>query len=258
MSKKNNSLYDITNGEQDDFLQRLNDIIDSGGQLPAEDIESDNTEVEEALAEALMAKNNKKKEGGKCEATPGLKPYFKSNKFTKEENKNEHNSSYIIHVDANNVQDPIPVVEPEKISEPVEVDSDQDNNFEEFFREFSITKDSDKNVNILTFCDGYKTLSVDINALDIDNKNLDEVSNGSSVDYSLVTLSEILPNFYPTAIFTRKEFEDKFNIIKVYESERFRFYEYNDLIFAYYISENSMNEYNDMVDSLIASNHLHS
>lgn len=121
--------------------------------------------------------------------------------------------------------------------------------------EMRITISEISNFNIVTFSDGLRTISIDLNTLANDICTIpDWIENGSisEDDVKIIAqlrLTEVLANFYPSAIIPNNiPIKGKISKLLDYDSEKFRFYSFDDnTIVGYYIPEKSLKNYNNLI-----------
>ena len=121
---------------------------------------------------------------------------------------------------------------------------------------FTVRK-SDNEFRLVHFSDGIREMTIDINSLYRDSEEILDIEDFINEIYgmALIRLSEILPNFYPTAIMSKAMMDDRFNHITEFDDDKFNFFEYpdgtNNLMLGYYIPEKSIEIYGDIIDELI-------
>lgn len=107
------------------------------------------------------------------------------------------------------------------------------------------------NFNIVTFSDGLRSISIDLNTLNSEDDVIKEsqMTNDDIAIMSQLRLTEVLPNFYPSAILPENiPIKGRISKLLDYDTEKFKFYAYNsDIVLGYYISDESLNNYKELV-----------
>ena len=147
--------------------------------------------------------------------------------------------------------------EPEPVSS---VSEDRDNGVKKITVRY---KNDD--VKIVEISDSVKTVSIDINALDPDDEKYDyeEEYNDGTPLYAIakVRLVEILTNFYPNAFLTKDVMNEKFWNVSSMNEQSFYFMKSffdDDILFGYYIPEESLGAYEEVIEDAMRMNKLRS
>lgn len=103
----------------------------------------------------------------------------------------------------------------------------------------------------LTFNDGVKSVSIDLNALE-HNEEYENFTLDEAYAFSMIRLTEILTNFYPSAILTRDRYKTMLSKVKSVDTDYFHMFEYPDfsheLLLGYFISKESLDAYSNAIN----------
>lgn len=115
-------------------------------------------------------------------------------------------------------------------------------------REIIIRRTDDEFRN-LVISDMIRSITIDINTLDYDTTKMPNVDS-----FAVLSLNSVLTNFYPSAVIPINSSLEVFKKVTDYDNIKFYFFEYPeeevDMIMGYYISEESLDVFGDLVEEL--------
>ena len=272
MGKKNKfgiSLIDTDSAKMDDaedFIAALNRSFDAGVPM--------NVELAESAGSKSIAEDDNllaRLMGNKMDA-PVMKEEPKKKKPIISTPQKPVTNSPVQHINENtsviDLRRPAQKQEPkpeEKKIEPVSVDTKNlqigfkqvqqpvKNDDPVIYRPFRI--DVTKN-NIVRIMDGVKICCIDLATLDEDETKFPEdVDLDEVIDFRI---SEILTNFYPSAIFNKQEFIDTFKTVKELDNGNFRMYldPTGTHVLGFYYDPQSIKNWRAIVKTAIAENKI--
>lgn len=105
---------------------------------------------------------------------------------------------------------------------------------------------------LIRFDDGIRSITLDLSTIDPDDAPIDEEINTNLI--TMARLEEVLTMFYPSAILFKDEINNKLANLSDYDCEKFFFFAeqefdvYPNVIFGYYIDEESIANYKKFVE----------
>lgn len=143
----------------------------------------------------------------------------------------------------------------------IEPDSEEESD-EPVFRDVKISILFTDVYKIVKFDDGIRDVTIDLNTLTADEFELPNNEFINPQIIAMMRLEEVMHNFYPSMLMSSDRFNSYMRHVSQFESAQFKFFEFDDedannnMIAGYYISEQSMLLYNQLVDELNNNGYL--
>ena len=130
------------------------------------------------------------------------------------------------------------------------------------FREIKISVMFTDVYKIVKFDDGIRCTTIDLNTLTADEIELPNTDVLNPHFIATMQLEEVLSNFYPSMLMSSDRFNSHMRHVSKFENSQFKFCEFDDedannnLIAGYYISEESLNLYDQLTADLYLNGYL--
>lgn len=141
-------------------------------------------------------------------------------------------------------------------------ESENDQSDDSTFREIKISVMFTDVYKIVKFDDGIRCITIDLNTLTADKIGLPNTDVLNPHLIATMQLEEVLSNFYPSMLMSSDRFNSYMRHVSKFENSQFKFCEFDDedannnLIAGYYISEESLNLYDQLTADLYLNGYL--